>query len=145
MLFRFIMYGLLGIAVEVIWTALYEKIFEKKKGWDLKGSTYIWMFPIYGTTVFLFEPLHALMDHHAIPWYFRGIIYMNGIFLIEYLFGWLIRKTGKCPWDYSDQTKYHLDGLIRFDYIPVWFVLGLTLEHANDLLLKLTPQVYAIL
>ena len=138
------MYGLLGIAVEVIWTAIYDKIFHRKEGWDLQGKTYVWMLPIYGSTVFLFEPIHNLLDTEMMSWYFRGIIYMNGILLVEYVFGWLLKRLDRCPWDYSNETKYHLEGLIRFDYIPVWFTLGLILEQAQDLLVQMTPQVYAI-
>lgn len=138
------MYGLLGIAIEIVWTAVYDKVFNKKPGWDLAGVTYIWMIPIYGCTVLFFEPLHSLLDSQLVVWYWRGLIYMNGIFLIEYVFGKLLEKLGKCPWDYEKETTFHFQRVIRLDYIPVWFTLGLILEHVDDLLTKMTPQVYSI-
>lgn len=144
MIFRFIVYGLMGIAIEVVWTAFYEKVFERKEGWDLKGTTYVWMLPIYGLTVFLFEPAHMLLDYLEAVWYVRGLVYMAGIFGVEYLMGHWLRKLGKCPWDYTEATPLHLHGLIRFDYAPLWFGLGLALELVDDLLTEMTPQVYSI-
>ena len=32
-----------------------------------------------------------------------------------------------CPWDYS-HTPFHYKGIIRMDYLPVWFVTGLLFE-----------------
>ena len=143
MIFRFILYGLMGLAVEVVWTAIYDKIFNKKEGWDLQGTTYVWMLPIYGMTVFLFEPAHNLI--RDMLWYYRGAIYVVGIFAVEYAAGYALRRLGHCPWDYSDKTPLHLHGLIRFDYIPAWFVMGFAMETAHDFLVDVTPLLYTVL
>ena len=42
--------------------------------------------------------------------------------------GWLLRKLGVCPWDYSD-APLNIDGLIRLDYAPAWFAVGLLFER----------------
>ena len=138
------MYGLLGIAIEVVWTAFYEKVFQRKEGWDLKGTSYVWMMPIYGTTLFFFEPVHMLLDHVELVWYYRGLVYMFGIFIVEYTMGHYLDKIDKCPWDYRNATPLHINGFIRLDYAPLWFGLGLCLEHVDDLLTEMTPQIYAI-
>ena len=35
-----------------------------------------------------------------------------------------------CPWDYSD-AKYNIDGLVRLDFAPAWFILGLVFEKCT--------------
>lgn len=52
---------------------------------------------------------------------------MLHIFLGEYIFGRILKKHKMCPWDYSKE-KYQLDGVIRLDYAPVWFLTGLFYE-----------------
>lgn len=87
------------------------------------------MFPIYGLAVFL-EPIHDYIED--LPWYVRGFIWAAAIINVEYLTGWLLQSIlGQCPWDYSDATPYHIQGLIRLDYIPVWFVAGLIFERVH--------------
>jgi len=139
MIFRFIMYAMVGLTAEIMWTAFYDKVFSKVKGWDLTGTTYVWMIPIYGSIVFLFEPLHNHLSDFN--WMLRGSVYMLGIFAIEYIAGFLLKKLGNCPWDYTDETKLQLHGFIRFDYAPLWFTLGMALEPIHNLLIKLTPLV----
>ena len=142
MIFRFMLYGLMGLTIEVVWTALYDKIIKRVRGWDLQGTTYIWMLPIYGLTVFLYEPIHNLI--RDMDWFYRGLIYTVGIFAVEYVIGYCLKNLNGCPWDYSLKTKYHLNGLIRLDYAPAWFVMGLALEPVHDLLITITPLVYSV-
>lgn len=42
--------------------------------------------------------------------------------------GSFLKKKGCCPWDYSD-AKHNYKGIIRLDYIPVWFLVGLIYER----------------
>lgn len=99
---------------------------------NMPGFSYLWMFPIYGSAVIL-EPVHEHI--RVLPWYIRGIIWMMVIFSIEYVSGWLIRQSiGTVPWDYSGSSPYALSGLIRLDYAPVWFGVGLLFEKAHDYL-----------
>lgn len=57
----------------------------------------------------------------------RGSVYAGGIFLTEYLSGMFLKKRGLCPWDYS-HAKLNVNGVIRLDYAPVWFLTGLLYE-----------------
>ncbi|MDX9872987.1 MAG: hypothetical protein RBT41_11305, partial [Clostridia bacterium] len=100
--------------------------------WNLPGATYLWMFPIYGLAVFL-EPLHDRLS--GAYWFIRGFIYLALIFATEYVTGWLLSQAlGSCPWDYSYTTPYHMDGYIRMDYAPVWFIVGLLFERIHRFL-----------
>lgn len=143
MWFRFIVYGLLGWAAEILWSAATERIRGKQRDWRLLGQTALWMFPIYGLAAPLYEPLHDFL--RPWHWFMRGSIYVIGIWLVEYATGWLLRRlTGKCPWDYS-HLRGNLHGLIAWEYAPVWFVFGLALERVHDFLVRLMPAVRAAL
>ncbi len=129
MIKRFAIYGLIGWLLEVMWTGLHSLIQMDVK---LQCYTYIWMFPIYGTVVF-FEPLcNKIKNWHIL---YRGGVYTICIFTIEYLTGMILQKVlGICPWDYSG-TPFSINGIIRLDYAPVWFIAGLFFERMQQLIL----------
>jgi len=140
---RFCLYGLLGWCVEVVWTAVTEHRQGEPRDWRLRGHTSLWMFPIYGLLAPLYEPLHDALRQW--PWFVRGVIYLFGIWGVEYATGGLLRRlVGKCPWDYSHR-RGHLHGLIAWGYAPVWFVFGLALEPVHDFFLRITPLLRAAL
>ena len=92
---------------------------------ELRGSSSLWMFPIYGMGVFL-EPIIDLLK--LTPWSLRGVTYMLCIFIAEYVCGTILNKFNVCPWDYSS-FEYSIDGVIRLDYAPCWFLVGLLYEY----------------
>lgn len=141
MLIRFVLYGLGGWCGEVVYTAVTGSLLQGD--WRLKGVTYLWMFPIYGLIAPLYEPVHDLI--RGIPWYGRAVIWSLGFTLVELVSGWLIaRIIGRCPWDYSDR-RWAINPYIRWDYFPVWAVVGLALEPVHDFLVELTPAIAAAL
>ena len=120
----FILFGVLGIFGEVIFTAVAGLI--KTRKWRLNGESYIWMFPIYGLLAFLFDPVNQAIDHMS--WVVRGFIYMIAIYIIEYVTGALLTKlTGAHIWQYTG--KYNFQGQIQLAHAPVWFIVGLIVEH----------------
>jgi len=128
MIERFIIYGLAGWCMEIIWTGIGSFL---DGDIYLNARTYIWMFPIYGLAI-LFEPIHDRI--RAWPVIIRGGVYTLLIFIIEYLAGWTLQNIiGVCPWDYGDST-FSIDGFIRLDYAPAWFAAGLIFERIHDLL-----------
>ncbi|MBO8137426.1 MAG: hypothetical protein H0Z40_04750 [Desulfotomaculum sp.] len=128
---RFIIYGLMGWILEIIWTGL-ESLYEGDP--RLTAQTYLWMFPIYGLAVFL-EPLHDAI--RKLPWYVRGLVWVPVIFAIEYSTGGIIRKiAGSSPWNYSGTSSWEIHGLIRLDMAPLWFITGLIFEQAHDFLTR---------
>ena len=137
MVIRFILYGLGGWCGEVIFTALTESL--PRRDWRLVGTTYLWMFPIYGLIAVFYEPVHDLI--RDFPWFVRAVIWSIGFTTVELITGWAIAKvTGRCPWDYSNK-RFSINAYIRWDYFPVWAIIGLALEPVHDFLVELTPAI----
>ncbi|NLN18613.1 MAG: hypothetical protein GX162_04955 [Firmicutes bacterium] len=137
---RFVIYGLLGWAVEITWTGLGALWRGDPR---LPGRTYLWMFIVYGSAALVLEPVHNLIGPW--PWPYRGLVWTFSIFFIEYAAGWLLRElTGVCPWDYTS-VRFSIRGLIRLDYAPAWFVLGLFFERLHRILVILTPSLMQLL
>jgi len=133
---RFVIYGLLGWILEIIWTGLHALF---RGDWEMPGFTYLWMFPIYGLAVFI-EPIYQQI--RFLPLVVRGLIWMTIIFAVEYLTGWTLAELlGRCPWDYTGTTPYQLNGFIRLDYAPVWFTLGLIFERIYRLVNSLASNI----
>jgi Protein of unknown function (DUF1113). len=82
------------------------------------------MFPIYGMAAFI-SPISKLMKEKNTL--VRGGVYTFFIYLTEFSTGKLLKKHQACPWDYS-QAKLNYKGIIRLDYAPVWFIVGLFYE-----------------
>ena len=57
----------------------------------------------------------------------HGILYMVLIFVAEYVCGFWLRRRGICPWDYTGRHS-SINGLIRLDFAPLWFMTGLLFE-----------------
>lgn len=137
MLMRFIIYGILGWTIEISWTGLGSLLMGN---WLLPAFTNLWMFPIYGLGVFL-EKIHDNIEE--LPWYVRGGIWAIIILSLEYLTGGLLKSfLGSSPWDYSDSTPYHIQGIIRLDYFPAWFCVGLFFERIHKTLDKLMGKLF---
>jgi uncharacterized membrane protein len=134
---RFILYGLGGWCGEVVFTALTDSL--PKRDWRLVGTTYLWMFPIYGLLVVLYEPVHDLIRDY--PTIVRAVIWAIGFTTVELITGWMIKQvSGRCPWDYSDK-RFAINSYIRWDYFPIWAIIGLALEPVHDFLVRLTPAI----
>lgn len=126
---RFLFYGIVGWVTEVLFTGVCS-LFSGSL--TLSSQTYLWMFPIYGMAVFL-EPIHDRIRH--IPWLIRGFIWASLILSFEYLCGWTLESLiGVCPWDYRKTTAYSINGYIRLDYLPIWFMAGLIFERIHNFL-----------
>jgi len=135
---RSLIYGAYGCCFEVLFTGTKHWIASRYKDWSFLGKSYIWMFPIYGLMAFLFEPVHNRL--RAWPWPIRGILYVAGLYIVEFTTGWLLKTlTGKCPWDYSGK-KYNFKGLVRWNYAPIWFAFCMAAEPLHDLLLKVSIE-----
>jgi hypothetical protein len=125
--FRFLCYGLFGVACEVVFTAARR---GTRDDWRQLWSRVIYMLPIYGLAVFVVEPIHDAT--RGASFLTRGTIYTLALFACELASGWLLRLvTGRCPWDYSG-LRWNFMGLIRWSYAPLWFAYCLALEHVHD-------------
>lgn len=137
-LIRFAIYGMLGWCGEILWTSLRDRLTGQVDNWLLIGETSLWSFPMYGSVVFFYEPIHNLLRGQFIL--VRAVIYLFGFWFAEYLGGWLVWKiTGKKPWDYSRSPGGSLNGLIRWNFALVWPFVGLLGEPLHDYLAAITP------
>lgn len=115
--------------MEIVWTGLYSLMNGKA---NLEAYTSLWMFFIYGSGVFL-EPLHDIMCKWNFV--FRGIIWVVIIWGIEYSTGKLLLDILKVyPWQYFG--PYAVEGIVRLDYAPAWFIAGLLFEKVHLILDK---------
>lgn len=136
MVLRFFIYGMLGWCAEIVFTAVEGKL--AGRNWLLTGYTTLWAFPMYGSAAFLFEPLHDALRSQL--FIIRAVVYLIGFWAVEYAGGWLVWKiTGIKPWDYSDARGGSLNGLIRWNFVFVWPLVGLALEPIHDFLIRITP------
>jgi uncharacterized membrane protein len=118
---KFFQCGMIGWTLEIFWTGLHAFRVRDPK---LTGNSSLWMFPIYGSAAFL-SPMAERLKGKS--FFHRGLIYMCCIYLGEYVSGSLLKRHDMCPWDYS-RSPYQYHGVIRLDYAPIWFLVGLMFE-----------------
>lgn len=118
---NFILCGLAGWCMEVLWTGLGSIVSRDPK---LTCRTSMWMFAIYGLASFL-APISKRLKGKST--FCRGGLYTLLIFATEYTTGAVLKKFHCCPWDYSGQPG-NIQGLINLCYAPLWFCVGLFFE-----------------
>jgi hypothetical protein len=135
---RFLAYGAAGWVFEVLFTGAKGPVRDGDR--RLAAHTYLWMFPVYGSAAYLFEPAHDAL--RARPWWQRGLAYTAGFFAVEAASGAAIKRAvGEVPWDYARPrgtrpVPRHVAGLVRPAYAPVWFAAGLAAERLHDRLVR---------
>ncbi len=126
---RAIAYGITGCAVESAFTS--ARLSRGSRSLRASGPATPWMLPIYALALPLFEPAHNRLRDR--PAWVRAIAYAAGIMAVEGGTGWMLRRrTGRCPWDYTGRTRWHVSGLVRLDYGPLWALAGLGAECLHD-------------
>ena len=121
---RFVLFGLFGLLLEVFFTAIAGLI---KRDITLQGHSSLWMMLDYGLIGLLYPPVQGLLLKMHMVRFLRAAMYMCLIFLVEYLSGRLFASFGLRLWDYSNYS-YNLDGYITLWYAPLWYLLGYSLE-----------------
>ncbi len=136
--------GVTGWCLEVMFTSVESMMLHD---WRLMGKTSLIMFPIYGLGALL-APIGKGVDRwldvtvtggasarrEAMPLRLwdrilrHGMLYMVLIFVAEYFSGTWLRANGICPWDYTGRHS-NINGLIRLDFAPLWFLTGLLFER----------------
>lgn len=136
-LIAFMLYGMLGVTVEVCYTAIVDLMDmwgSETMNLSLKGVSYIWMIPIYGSAAFLFPIGYRIVMNW--PRILRYFFYAVAILLVEFITGFALEQTtGRCPWEY--QTGWHIAGYVRLDYLPLWMLFGATIEEFHKLVGRL--------
>ncbi len=119
---NFIHCGIVGWCLEIIFTALGSM---RRKDKTLKGTTSIWMFPIYGLAAFLAPICKLVQKKHS---FIRGLAYAILIFIAEFVTGSLLMRKELCPWNYQ-RSKWNINKVVRLDYLPCWIFAGLLFER----------------
>jgi len=127
MMIKFIIYGLLGWNIEVLWTGWCELL---SGNINMVGRTSLWMFIIYGSGGILFEKVLSKIKDRK--WFERGFIWMCLIFAVEFLSGAFLKLLGITAWRYD--SLFSVLGLIRLDYGPLWAFVGLAFERLSRLI-----------
>jgi uncharacterized membrane protein len=130
---RFIVYGLVGWCIECFFTSVLDLI-TGAGDLRLMGYSYLWMHPIWGGGLLLGERLTQSLQRASVSRATRSLVGMALFFAVEYVSGaaltWLI---GRCPWDYS-ASPWNVNGLIRLDYAPFWWMCGWLYEPLGSLI-----------
>ena len=124
---RFTIYGMNGIATEVLYTALWD--FVAKGNWKWIGVSSSWAFVIYGLSCLFIEYLKPILVKSNIKLPFRAFIYMIWIFLWEFSTGFLLKQFDACPWDYSEWFNWNIMGVITLEYAPLWYCASIFSEQ----------------
>ncbi len=119
---NFIHCGIVGWCLEIIFTALGSM---RRKELTLRGTTSIWMFPIYGLAAFLSPICKLVKKQHC---FIRGLAYAILIFIAEFVTGSLLMRKELCPWNYQ-RSKWNINKVVRLDYLPCWIFAGLLFER----------------
>lgn len=119
-------FGILGIGIETAFTAITDYKNDPKR--HLFGYSSLWYIPLYALTPLFFHFTGTYL--FGLPLLIRGAVYTLVIFTAEYLgmlaLRWLL---GSSPSEESYvQSRWNVHGLIRLDFAPAWFALGLALE-----------------
>ena len=117
----FITCGLAGWCLEVFWTGSISCLNNDP---SMSATTSLLMFPIYSLGAFI-KPISRFLS--GTPVIFRGTVYTLCIYAVEYASGFVLKSIGICPWNYS-HAKYTINGLVRLDYAPAWFTVGILFE-----------------
>jgi hypothetical protein len=123
-LLRVLLFALLGLVFEVFFTDL-GALLRGKIGRN--GNTSLLMMLDYGLLGFAVGPIAEALKRRRVPLALRAVVYMFGIFFVEYTSGRLFTACGWNIWNYSG-LKWNLHGQITLLYAPIWYGLGLGAE-----------------
>jgi uncharacterized membrane protein len=130
---RFAVYGLLGWGIEVLFTSLVDAA-TGAGDVRLRGYSYVWMHPVWGVGLLLGEKLSQCFQRAGLGRATRAVLGMAVCFAVEYSAGaLLVALIGRCPWDYS-ASVWNVNGLIRLDYAPFWWMCCLVYEPLGSLM-----------
>ena len=129
--YTLLLFGVIGLGIEVIFTALYDLLISKKSNRvHLFGYSSLWYLPLYGVVL----PLGIYFLNSSVgnlPLLLRGVIYAILIQIGEFLVMWLLHViNGQSPSEKEYlNSKHSIKGFTRWDYFPAFILLGLIFEY----------------
>lgn len=149
-IFRFSLYGFLGVALEIVFYNLvricqdepvlkYLFMFKWRVDETLKldqiwhvankslyGQCSLWMFPVYAVACLAIEFFYRRFAHLHVA--LRAVIYGLTIFLWECASGWILYGlTGLKIWYYEDTGNFF--HMTSWFILPIWCITGLLVEY----------------
>ena len=121
---RVLLFALFGLLIQVFFTST-DRL--RSGNWVMYGHTSPWMMLDYGLLGIAVGPICTYLSRKHIPLLGRAVVYMLGIFLVEYVSGHIFTYFGLHIWDYSN-LPLNLQGQITLTFAPLWYFLGLWLE-----------------
>lgn len=118
------MFGLLGLLMEVFYGAACSLAAGRP---GLRGSTSLWMLPLYALPGLLLAPAARNLKRRKLPLPARAAVYMFAIYAVEFCAGAGFHALGLRVWDYT-QMPLNIGGYVTLAYAPFWYALGLALE-----------------
>ena len=94
------------------------------ENWKLTGYSSLWMFPIYGMAACI-RPVSK--KNTGICRWSCEEVFNDEDFTGGISFRMFLKHYNVCPWDYSS-SPFQYKGVIRLDYAPVWFLVGIIYE-----------------
>lgn len=126
LVFQMIIFAVLGLGLEVVFTGAYD--WRRSNPRHLIGYSSLWYLPLYSISPVFLHFVGASL--FGLPILLRGLVYMASIFAVEYAGMLCLRKLlGSSPSEVGYyQSRWNVDGLIRLDFAPAMFLMGLFFE-----------------
>jgi len=129
---KLLIYGHLGLLIEIWFTGIYSFFFRRDK--SATAKTYLPMLFVYGLTALVLERLSEVI---LWPFYLKAFIYVFVIYFAEGLSGWILKKLiGKIPWDYG-MSHWTPMGLINLKYAPFWLIVAMAFDPITTFLTRI--------
>lgn len=160
--FRASVYGLLGVALEIVFYNLVRNLktvpvvnllfrfdwqvdekLELAQIWkvdaiSLYGQCSLWMFLVYALACLSIEQIYQRA--YRLHWALRSVLYGLAIFFVECGTGWVLKAvTGYEIWFYADAGAFFR--MTSWFILPIWCITGLLIEYIYRQLMD--PQVVA--
>ncbi|CAN5525727.1 hypothetical protein BH10CYA1_BH10CYA1_32310 [soil metagenome] len=126
LIFQMLLFAVLGLGLEVVFTGILDS--RRSNSRHFIGYSSLWYLPLYSISPIFLHLAGASL--FALPVVIRGLIYMTAIFAVEYAGMLCLRKLlSSSPSEVAYyQSRWNIHGLIRLDFAPAMFLMGLFFE-----------------
>lgn len=121
-----VIFAVFALGLEVVFTSVCDWKQDKRR--FLMGYSSLWYAPLYALAPVFLHLVGAYF--FELPFLLRGTLYALVIFAVEYLGMLSLRLLlGASPsQEHYYKARWNIHGLIRLDYFPAMFVMGLIFE-----------------